>query len=114
MVILADGGLHDVRNSSSTIDDDPFAVFFALNAGLAKACFTHSIANAGGQCLGLTVGCAGSDDHPLKQGSDVLCIKDLNVLRLDVLKAIDDGALKFLDVFRCAGVGIVHAMLLKG
>jgi hypothetical protein len=44
----------------------------------------------------------------------VLCIKDLNVLRLDILQAIDDGALKFLDIIRCAGVGIVHAVLLKG
>ena len=114
VVVLADGGLHDVRNSSATIDDDPFAVIFTFNAGLAKACFTHSIANAGGQRLSLTVGCPGSDDHPLKQRSNVLCIKDLNVLRLDILQAIDDGALKFLDIFRCAGVGIVHAMLLKG
>jgi hypothetical protein len=43
----------------------------------------------------------------------VLCIKDLNVLRLDVLQAIDNGALKFLDIFGCAGLGIVHEMVLK-
>ena len=40
-------------------------------------------------------------------------VEHLNVLRLDILQAIDDGALKFLDIFRCAGLGIVHAMLLK-
>ena len=48
MVVLANGRLHDVCNRRSAVHDDPFTVFFTLNARLAKTGITHGITNAGG------------------------------------------------------------------
>ena len=113
MVVLADGRLHDVRHRSAAVHDDPFAVFFALDARLAETGFTHGVAHAGGQRLGLAVGGTRSDDHALEQRGDVLGVKNLNVLRLHVFQTIDDGPLKLLNVFGCAGGGVGHAVLLR-
>ena len=114
VVVLANRWLHDVCHSSAAIDDDPLAVLLAFDAGFAETGFTHGIAHAGGQCLGLAIRRARSHDDTLKQRGDVLGVKDLNVLRLHILQAIDNGSLQFLNVFFVGAVGVVgHAVVLK-
>ena len=98
-VVLADGRLHDVDDGRAAVDDDPLAVFFALDARLGKTGFAHRVAHAGGQRLGLAVAGAAGDDDALKQRREMLRIKNLNVLRLDVFEAVHNGALQFLGVF---------------
>ncbi|MBG6114129.1 hypothetical protein IWX86_001888 [Polaromonas sp. CG_9.2] len=95
--------MHDVGNGGSAVNDDPLTVVFALNAGLGKTGVAHSVAHAGSKRLGLAVGRARSNNHALKQRCDVFGIKHLNVLRLDIFKPIDNGALKFLDIFFALG-----------
>ena len=68
MVVLPDGGLHDVSNGGATIDDDPFTVFLALNAWLGKAIFPDLVSDARSERLGLSVGGATGNDHSLKEG----------------------------------------------
>ena len=92
-----------MHHGLAAVHDDPFAVFLALGAGLDEAGLAHGIAHAGGQGLGLTVGAAGSDDDALKQRREMFGVEDLDVLRLDVLQSIDDGALELGDVFLGGG-----------
>ena len=99
MVVGANGGLHDVGNRRAAVHDDPLAIVFAFNAGLAKTSIAHRVTYAGCQRLGLAVRRAGCNDDPLKQRGDVLGVKHHNVLPFDVFQAVDDGALEFLDVF---------------
>ena len=67
VVVLADGGLHDVRHGGAAVHDDPFAVFLAFHARLLEARVLHRVDHAGGQRLGLPVGSARRHDHPLEQ-----------------------------------------------
>ncbi len=88
-----------MRHGGAAVHDDPLAVFFAFDARLHKTRFTHGIAHAGSERLGLSVGGARCHDHPLKQRRKMLGVEDLDVLRLDVLQTIDDGALELGYVF---------------
>ena len=81
------------------VDDDPFSIGLALEAGLGETSLAYRIRNAAGQCLGLTVGTARSHNDPLKQRREVFGIKHLDVLRFHVFQTIDDGPLEFLNVF---------------
>jgi hypothetical protein len=103
VVVLADGGLHDVRHGRAAVHDDPLAVVLALDARLAEAGLAHRVAHAGGERLGLAVGGARGDDHALEQRRQVLGVEYLDVLRLDVFESIDDGSLEFLGVFLGGG-----------
>jgi hypothetical protein len=113
VVVVADGGLHDVRHGGAAVHDDPFTVLFALGARLGRladgldglsrtlaasalvwrlevpeAMITRS--NSGDRCFG---------------------VEDLTMsLGLDVFEPIDDGSLEFDDVlfgsgFRGGGSG---------
>ena len=82
----------------ATVHDDPFAVVLTLGAQDSKTRRLHRIADAGGQGLGLSVAGARSDDDPLKQWRQVFGIEDTDVLGLDVLETVDDGALQLADV----------------
>jgi hypothetical protein len=99
VVVGADGGLHDVRHRGAAIHDDPFAVVFPLDAGFGKAGLAHGVAHARGQRLGLPVGGARGNDHPLEQRRQMLGIENLDVLPFHILQAIDDGTLELLGVF---------------
>ncbi len=87
----------------AAVDDDPFAVFFAFGARLLEAGFTHGVAYAGSERAGLAVGAAAGHDHALEQRRQALGVEDLDVQCLDVLEAVDDGALEFLDLFLVGG-----------
>ena len=99
MVVLANGGLHDVGHRCTAVNNDPLPVFLTLNAGLGKPVFSHLVTHARGQGFGLAVGGATGDDHTLKEGGQVLGVVDADVLRFDVFQGIDHHPLEFLDVF---------------
>ncbi|MNT66248.1 hypothetical protein D3C72_2043000 [compost metagenome] len=107
-----------MRHGGAAVHDDPFAVVFAFDARLGEAGFFHRVAHAGSQSLGLAVGGARCHDHPFKQRREMLGVEDLDVLRLDVLQAINDGALEFGNVFFGGGFrfggGGHQAMYRKG
>jgi hypothetical protein len=103
VVVLADGGLHDVRHGGAAVHDDPFAVVLALDARLGKARLAHGVHDAGGQRPGLAVRGAGCHDDPLEQGRQMLGVEDLDVLAFHVFEAIDDGPLEFLRVLLSGG-----------
>ena len=105
-VVLANGRLHHVHHGGTAIHDDPFAVVFTLGAWLVEAGFTHRIAHTGGQRFGLAIGRTAGHDDPFEQGGQRFGVEHLDVLGFDVLQAIDDGALEFLDVL--FGSGFAH------
>jgi hypothetical protein len=104
VVVLADGRLHDVRHRGAAVHDDPFAVLLAFDARLRKARLAHRVTHAGSERLGLAIGRARRHDHPLEQRRQVLGVENLDVMRLDVFEAVDDGSLEFLRVFLGGGV----------
>ena len=105
MVVLANRRLHDVRYGSAAVHDDPFAILFAFDTRLGKPGVAHRIAHAGGQGFGLAIGRSRSNNHAFKQGREMLRVKHLDILRLDVFQTVDDGTLQFLDVFFLKGAG---------
>ena len=88
-----------MHHGLTAIHNDPFTIGFTFDTGLWEPGVAHGITHAGGQRLGLTVGCARGHDDPFKQGREVFGVKDLHVLCLHVLQTIHDGSLKFLDIF---------------
>ena len=105
MVVLPKTRLHDVNDGLAAIHNDPLAVGLSLDAWLGETGFTHGVAHAGCQRLGLAVGRAGGNDDPLKQRRQMLGVKDLNVLGLDVFQPVHNGTLEFLNVFFGNGLG---------
>ena len=99
VVILPEARLHDVYHRLPAVHNDPLAIGLAFHARLGEARLAHGITHAGGQRLGLAVGRARGDDHPLEQSGQMFGVKHLDILRLHVFEPIDDGALKFLNVF---------------
>ena len=89
----------------AAIHNDPFAVVFAFNAGLAKTSVAHFVAHAGGQGFGLTVRRTRGHDDTLKQRGQVLGVKHHELLSFDVLQRIHNDALQFLDIFFGGGFG---------
>jgi hypothetical protein len=89
--------LHDVHHRLRAVDDDPFAVGFALDARLGKTGLAHRVAHTGRQRLGLPVRRARGHDDTLEQRREVLGVEHLDVLGLDILQPIDDGSLELLE-----------------
>ena len=88
-----------VTNPALREDAIRTVLWSAFDAGLGEPCLLDRVAYAGGQGLGLAVGGARCHDHPFKQRRQMLGVEDLDVLRLHVFQAINDGALEFGNVF---------------
>ena len=107
VVVLANRRLHDVHHHRAAIDNDPFTVFFPLDARLAKTSVAYFVTNSGGQGFGLAVRGATGNDDPFKQGRQMLGVEGLDVLSLDVFQTVNHHALQFLNVFFLRGFGHV-------
>ena len=92
-------------NDWAAVHNDPFAIAFTFGAGLGEAGFFHGLLHAGRQRLGLAVGRTRRHNHALKQRRQVFGIEHLDILRLHVLQAVNDGTLQLGDVFLGGGVG---------
>ena len=90
-----------MHHGLAAIHNNPFTVGFAFNARFGETSITNCITHATRERFGLAVRGARRNDHAFKQSGEVLGIEHLNVLRFDIFQTIDDGALKFMNVFFC-------------
>src|SRR5690606_12301683 len=98
VVVLADGGLHDVHHDVAQVHHDPYAGILAFDRDAGQLERPPAVGDAGSERAGLAVRGGARDHHPVELAGQVRGVEDPDVLRLDVFQGVYDGALQFLYI----------------
>jgi len=87
-------GSHDVDDDIAEIDQNPLAIFLALDGQDFAAQRLNLVMDATTECLHLTCRLTSGDHDAIEHRGEMLDIEYVDVARLHILQRVDDGALQ--------------------